>query len=388
MAFFARPNLDDTQFKQLENSELTLSGQTRIATTSGLTLMGDSSTYIPIQVTGATNTDVLTYDSTDGVIRLKPSTGGGGVYTYSGLTTCAVGGLTTGQDLFNDPIQDIINCMVSPTIFPSLVAPKINSFTLSPTTTTYEIGELLFALSGTLNFNAGSISPVYSPTACSCRSCGTECYIYNVRGDIKTCITNAPSNVMTFADGSNPIWILQGSNTILGTICYCQGVQPYDSSGSPYCSPLATGSVSTSKVISGILPYYWGIEASGSAPAGDNRPTPASIKSIIESGAADCCVKVSTSTICINFNSTGDDYLWFAVPEASQVKTWWYVDDLNQNPIGGAITSGGNLFPDPESTINFNFTKWQDVGIGDQTFNIYISNYQSEATKIMELRNL
>ena len=48
MPFFARPNLTDEQFKQLkgDNEILTLSGQTRIATTSGLTLSDGAGGYV------------------------------------------------------------------------------------------------------------------------------------------------------------------------------------------------------------------------------------------------------------------------------------------------------------------------------------------------------
>ena len=60
MGFFARPRLSDDQFVQHNDDQLTLSGETRIATTSGLTLysgttVGGVNMYIPIIATGASN---------------------------------------------------------------------------------------------------------------------------------------------------------------------------------------------------------------------------------------------------------------------------------------------------------------------------------------------
>lgn len=85
MTFFARPDLSDVQFRQCIGSQLTLSGQTRVASISGLSLVGDSS-YIPIHATGNTDGYVLTYDVTDQTIRLKESTISGTTLPFSAGT--------------------------------------------------------------------------------------------------------------------------------------------------------------------------------------------------------------------------------------------------------------------------------------------------------------
>ena len=118
MSFFARPILDNTQFVQYNDSVLTLSGQTQIATISGLTLTDGVGGYVPIIATGGSNNYVLTYDNTGGspVIRLKESTasGGTGVYDCASPTTCTVGGLPAGTAIFNCPINDILQCIDNP----------------------------------------------------------------------------------------------------------------------------------------------------------------------------------------------------------------------------------------------------------------------------------
>lgn len=116
MTFFARPILDDVQFKQLSGSTLTLFGETRIATASGLTLIGQSGNYIPINLTtGNTNYNVLTY--CNGQITLLPQSGGGsGVYSGASPTTCTVGGLSSGSA--------IAGCLIS-TILENILVPPI-----------------------------------------------------------------------------------------------------------------------------------------------------------------------------------------------------------------------------------------------------------------------
>lgn len=115
MPFFARPNLSDIQFKQITGSTLTLSGETRISTPSGLTLIGQSG-YVPINLTtGNTNYNVLTY--IDGEIILQPASGGGsGVYTGASPTTCTVGGLCSGTAIIGCSISSILEEILVPPI--------------------------------------------------------------------------------------------------------------------------------------------------------------------------------------------------------------------------------------------------------------------------------
>jgi len=380
MTFFARPNLDDTQFKQLEGTILTISGQTQIASTSGLTLIGDIG-FIPIIATGATDNYVLTYDSGENVIKLKEATasGGTGVYSYDESSTCTVGGLNAGSCLCNEPISDILQCILVPTLDPNLTNPSISCFTLNPTTLIYEVGTNV-NITGTVNFNPGEINPQYPPTVCDCRSDGTQCYVYQIKGLPAECITNSPSNSYPFG----VVNITDGSNDFSAVVCYCGGTQPYDSSGNIYDSPLTEGNTSASQInVCGLYPWYWGIESSGGAASGVNRPTTACIKTLINGGFANKCVDTSNGTLYIEFNSSTDDYLWFATPCASITKTCWYVDALNNAGIGGGVSSGGNLFPDFESVTGIGSTN--PVWSG-QEYKVYVSNYQSSSS-IMELRN-
>jgi hypothetical protein len=380
MAFFARPNLDNIQFKQLPDTTLTLSGQTQIATTSGLTLTDGEGGYVPIVATGKQNNYVLTYDGVEDVIKLKESTasGGIGVYPYDESSTIAIGGLSANTYLYNENVVDILQEILVPTLNPTLTNPSISSFTINPNNTIYEVGSNI-TISATAYFNPGVINPQYTSLS-SCRSNGTQYYEYMVQGVITGCTTNSPSN--TYPLGS--VDISDGNNLISSKIYYCSGVQPYDSAGAIYDSPLVAGATTPSqKTICGTYPWYWGIESSGDAASGVNRPTSTCIKSLITGGTANKCVDLSNNTLYVQFNSTSDDYLWFATPVGSTTKTCWYETALNSGLIGGNT----NLFPNAiiESDIYSSSPVWSG-----QSYQIYISNYQSASstpTSIMELRN-
>ena len=361
MTFFARPNLDNIQFEQLKDSTLTLSGQTQIATTSGLTLIGDGGIHIPIIATGATNNYVLTYDSTDQAIRLKESSASGGstVYTYSGDTTCAVGGLPVGQNLFNDPLVDIIHCMVSPTLNPVLTNPSICSFVLSPTTLVYEVG-CSVAIGQTTVFNAGCICPQYS-SASSCRSNGTAYYQYGKKGVFSCVAPLTPSDSTSFGT----VCITPGTNQLSSQIYYQCGVQPKDSSGADYSTPLVSGCTAAStKNICGIYPWYWG--TGSTAP---DVSTSGCTQCLIDSYTCKSCAS-SVGTITVdNFGVTGK-YIWFATPYASTTKTCW--QGANNVSNNGVIP--GPLFPAPVSwCVDSCSGCWSGI-----CYKVYVSNYATD----------
>lgn len=107
MTFYSRPDLSDLQFKQEKDSELHLSGTTHISTITGFTLNdGSAGGQVLVTASGAslaTNGFVLTYDNSQGVIKLSPSSASGGTTcfdtdrttTRSGIPAVCVGGACT-----------------------------------------------------------------------------------------------------------------------------------------------------------------------------------------------------------------------------------------------------------------------------------------------------
>lgn len=368
MPFFARPNLDDTQFKQLTGSTLTLSGETNFvgvlkskgveidATTGGTTAAGDA----------------LVFDGTK--IVLTPISGGSGSGIYYGAspTTCTVGGLPALSSISGCTISKILEKILVPELNPVIVDPS-RTFNI-PVVNPYEVGAVLNSLVATSTFNRGTITPPYGTDGY--RSGAITCYHYrdfnNVVVSQACSISPATYNVPSYT-------VVAGSRTAYGCVSYSAGMQPSGSTGTPYLSPYPSGTTSPIPiVINGIYPYFYGKVASGGAPSGSNRPTPTA--ALITGGTK--IVGSSTGTVYINFNSGADDYIWFATPNASTTKTCWYVDATNKGNIGGAISAGGNLFPNPDTVTSVGTVCWSG-----QSYKLYISNYQTCATQIMELRN-
>ena len=387
MTFFARPNLDDVQFKQLSGSTLTLSGETKIAEPKGLKLTDGSGGFVPLIATGGTEFDVFTYRS--GCMVLQPMSGGTGSGVYSGAspTTCSVGGLSAGTSIYGCSISKILEEILVPTVYPTIVNPYLQSMSISPSSTLYEVG-CNVTVSVCDTFNAGCIDPLYDSGGtchgCVSRSCGAMYYEYHKNGSVDGCnISSLPSD--SYSISFSPI--TQGNNTVSSCVYYSGGTQPYDSGGNCYCTPLSSGHTNVCNItISGIYPWYWGVEASSGASAGANRPSSSCIVSVITGGTSGChkCVGCANSTLYVNFNSTSDDYIWFAVPAACATKTCWYIDALNKGTIGGSVSPAGNLFPDPvtESSVCSYEGCWSG-----QSYKIYISNYQTAVSSTMELRN-
>ena len=402
-AFFARPNLDNTQFKQLKGGEpLTLSGQTQIATLSGLTLAtGDTTgTGVIITASGASsamNNYVLTYDHLDNKIKLKESSASGGTGYYDGAspTTCTVGGLSATTEICNCSIVDIIECMVSPTVPPDLTNVSISALTLIPSTTLYEAGCQL-CLCARVSFSVGCIDPYYQgvpPFTAINRSCGVSGYTFSYQGcgGTFTC-SSAPTGGTDFGT----VGINLDSNSVVGCVSYCCGAQPYKSDTiTTFDTPLDAGFCLSNDTITGVYPWYWGTVSCAGA-AGFGRPDADCIKHEMTgntcggTSGGSKCVGMSNGTLSVNFNSTSDDYLWFAIPVSGGTdKHCWCQSALNKGCIGGTPTSypsvGVNLFPDPQ-IINC----VTSVGTGSwsgQSYSVYISNYQTCLTSYIQLRN-
>ena len=373
MAFFSRPILDNIQFKQLPDSILNLSGQTRIVDISGLTLANGSGSNIIITARNPVVGNIMTFDGTE--IRLMPpnpsgSTGNSGNYFGNSPTTCTVGGLSGGTAIYGRTIENILQSILVPLLNPSISAPY-NTFTI-PLLNPYEVGCVLNSLTGSTTFNMGSVSPVYCGGP-STRTGAATCYMY-------TDFYNSGHTCSLSSFAIAPYTVLPALRMAYGCVCYSAGQYPLNSSGGTTCSCCSVGyTISTPVTICGIYPYFYGKVASGGCPAGVNRPTPTCALVIAGTKA----VSDSSSTLYINFNSASDDYIWFAIPSGS-TKTCWCVNALNNGAIGGAVSAGGNLFP-TRNCVSVTCGLWVSVGGSPHAYNVYISNYQTAANTLMTL---
>jgi len=367
MAFFARPNLDDTQFKQLPDSVLSLSGVTHVQNVTGFTLMDDTNTPIPIVVTGATNDYVLTYDSLTTSIRLKCSASAG-AFNYSGAspTTCTVGGLTTGSPIFNCPIGEILQSILVPTLNPTLSPNTISMSISPPSPLIYQIGCLL-ALTSTIIYGQGSVSPVYCGGP-SVRTGVATGYSYtnidggNYNGVSSSCLLPAAS-------------VTYGTNTVYGVAYYAAGFAPLRSDGTPMSGvTCAASNKSTCKTITGLYPYFWGATTVAPNLSGDSKA-----QCLITGSTCGCCIGYSTDDVLVsNYNVTGK-YVWVAIPSLSTTKTKWQGSNSPSNC--GSIP--GDLFAAAcARNITSPSTCW-----GSTSYKFYVSNYGTSINYGMTFKN-
>ena len=115
------------------------------------------------------------------------------------------------------------------------------------------------------------------------------------------------------------------------------------------------------------LPYFFGRSV----------VTPTVNQELIDSGTE--VYGDSTGTLNITFGASGE-YIWFAIPNTSAKKTKWYVDFRNNSNIGKISDLFNNytlLNVDDPSSVWFN-----------KLYKVYLSNYPTTTSGIIELTNL
>lgn len=256
--------------------------------------------------------------------------GGGGSDGKMGedfTTNIAVGGIPEGTNISkNDTIVSVLKRMMVTTYYPTFTAP---SASVTWGTTLAEVG-MPVTENAKVNFNAGAITLQ-----------GTK---QNNRAGAATGYTLTSTGATTNLDLSNDngtfnsasvVRATKGNVVITGTVDYAEGPQPLDSDGKNYGEKLAAGSVSGTKTIEFILPFYWG--ASDDATITDFT------------GLTKDLSKKGTKTY--NY-TTNDQYIVFAYDSSYGELT----SILDQN--GFETISGYD-----KSTIT----------VGGQSFNVYVS---------------
>jgi hypothetical protein len=264
----------------------------------------------------------------DSVIIYNPGLSGESVYTLSPVASVTVGGVVAGTILTGKTTNQLIEEILTPTLYPILINPY-DTLGISPSGT-FEIGCSISTLTITNCFNMGLITPQYSASS-PFRSGipSNHCFSgYSIQG-LYSCSDNiVPKSISNYVvSGGSQYW---GACTR-----YTVGEQPKDSKGNNYCSPLPSGFTTGNTIsITGILPWYWGLSTSNSINGSCVAACGCGV------GGGKCVENVTSSPIEITFNSSPSDYIWFALPECASNKTCWDVNGSNNGSIGGV----GNLF--------------------------------------------
>ena len=164
----------------------------------------------------------------------------------------SVGGIpagTTVAQLTGDSVTSILNDLLFPTVYPSYVAPSI-SFTMSPTTTLYEVSTNIATLAFTTSFSRGQI--LIGSTEQNKRSGVPSSYFFSGLG-----LVDVSSSSLTNVQSLSGFNVQKGNQTWSSAVLFLVGPQPYDSKGNIWDIPLDAGEIfSTSRTIEGAYPIF------------------------------------------------------------------------------------------------------------------------------------
>ena len=334
-----------------------LAGIQNIGTGTGLIYSGLSGTTAELRsISGSGDTVVTTSDSE--IIIFSQFTGATGQPIYTGATPSNIdaGGMVSGTTLTGKTLSELIEDIATTVYNPTLVAPS-NLFT-DDQTATKEVGITLGTINFTATFDRGLITPPYGTSGFRSGSGNT----YNYTGtDLPASVA---STLATDLQTINNYVILAGANTWTSSVTHDIGEQPKDSAGGNYDSPYPAGTTgAAANTITGLYPWFYGKVAGGVRPTAN--------QALINSFDTKL-VAASTGSIAANYNAVGE-WIWFAIPQASTSKIKWEGSNSpsNNGAIGGAVSGGGNLFPDPDVvSINSPSAYWTSI-----SYKIYISNF-------------
>jgi hypothetical protein len=202
---------------------------------------------------GKTRDGIYVLNTADGgdtrfVSVYDPNGGGTLITVTSSITT---GGIETGKTYIGKTPNDMWDIFLNPTLYPTLVDPNSN-MSKSPTQTYREIGEVLDVIL-TTNFNRGVINPQYTALE-PYRSGIPNTYTWSGVGVPSSPI---PSTNLSDTQTASGYVIVPGTQTWSCIVSYDEGVQPKDSKGDDYNSPLPAGSLpAVNQSIIGVYPIF------------------------------------------------------------------------------------------------------------------------------------
>ena len=229
------------------NSVVTPSGTTITVNAQG----GGSGVVTSLTTTGTSGAATLNA----GILNIPIySAGAGSTYTNATPTPQPFPGnspfdnIAAGSTFTNQTFEEMMNRMLYPTLNPTLTNPS-SAFVLSQSGFR-EINETT-ALSFSSTFNQGSINPQYTATS-NKRSGLPNTYNYTGTG-----VSNNTSTSLSDSETVAAYTVLQGSQSWTGSVSYDAGVQPKDSVGGNFNSPLPAGTTSAiTRTITGVYPPF------------------------------------------------------------------------------------------------------------------------------------
>lgn len=225
---------------------------------NGKELVGDMTPEeLDLQTKLIAGENITIEDNDDGTQTISAKGGSGSGELSADLIVSNPIGRFAMDDKIDEgtPFETIFRGMLSKVYYPTLTAPSAALSWAAPALA--KVGAAVSAMAATLSFNRGSINPQYTAES-PYRAGDATNYNLKLTGAASAWEENKTSgsfSVPSFTRNS------KGNVTLDGTVAYNAGAQPKDSDGSDYDSPLPAGTISASKTIEFILPFYHGASA-------------------------------------------------------------------------------------------------------------------------------
>lgn len=288
---------------------------------------------------------------------------------------------TTALEWKSKNLVEVLDEILFPEMLPTYVTPTITlSFTQSGTK---EVGESLIQVLGMvakkndsggvtdleLNRNSTILLSVSDPSDFS------ETNLPDQFGFVNE---NVP-NRRYYEEYEDEFEVTPGTTSWVSGITFLGGLPNRTSKGtldtreplllSENAPQLAGIRLSNTASITGVYPFFWGKSA---APIESSD-----VQEVIQTGGSNKVLSSSTGTIQVTFEAASE-YIWIAHPSSSPTKTRWYFTELNQ----GEISSSSFISPPVLQDVDSPEGLWSGV-----SYKIYISNYLSNTTGPLQLRN-
>lgn len=311
MSFQTKQELSGKKFFQATGDTITLSGQTVIH--GGLKYSSSPT------ITGATQIPDKHYVD----LAIATATGSSSVYNGASPASVTVGGITAGYVLTGKTTNQILQSMLVPTLNPTLTAPSISAFSQN-LATTQEVGTSVTP-TFTTSFSRGSISPQYT-SASPFRSGLPTKYVYGGTGNVRSVASTGTTNTSA-ATGATVLAV--GTNSWTVYVAYSAGVQPKDSSGGNFSTPLASGATSNSTTsITGQYLRFYGANASSVTNSSQVRAL-----------STNAFQATNTDTFNLNTGSVLTKFI-VALPPSRTISQVIDLDALNANITSSYVLQG------------------------------------------------
>ena len=250
------------------------------------------------------------------IIVFSSGATGGGIYTGAPITAIEVGGIPATTNISGCTFTELWEALLIPELFQT----SVDTPSTSVGATFSGIQEIGYSASQTITptYIPGAITPLYETSGGTTRGGAANNYAYtgpSVAGGFNSCTSCV----------INPYVVTGGSQSWSVCTRYDEGACVKGSKGTvnpayPTVCPQDSCATSTPISVCGILPWYWGTNASGTITG-----------PIVAAGNK---VKlVVTQSTPITFNAS-TEFMWFAAPNGTTPKTKWWVAQGNESTIG------------------------------------------------------